>query len=138
MADTLKNPVFTPEDIIRFPAGIPGFEQNKEFVIVRLPDYLPFEWLVAADGSGLRFAIVNPMAFRPDYAPNIIKEQLGDLQFDHADDVLLYTIVTIRPNPAESTVNLIGPVFINRARRIGKQIIIDDDRYSTRDTIFKG
>ena len=138
MADSLKNPVFSPEDVIRFPAGIPGFEQNKEFVIVRLPEYLPFEWLVAADGSGLRFAIVNPMAFRPDYAPNIIKEQLGDLKYDSPDDVLLYTIVTIRPNPAESTVNLIGPVFINRARRIGKQIIIDDDRYSTRDTIFKG
>lgn len=137
MADSLKNPVFSPEDVITFAAGIPGFEHNKEFIIVRLPDYLPFEWLVAADGSGLRFAIVNPMAFRPDYAPNIIKEQLGDLKFDSPDDVLLYTIVTIRPNPAESTVNLIGPVFINKTRRIGKQIIIDDDRYSTRDTIFK-
>ena len=138
MGDFLKDTVFSKEDIIHFPAGIPGFERSKDFVIVRLPEFLPFEWLMAADGSGLRFAIINPMLFLADYAPNVIKEQLEDLKFDTPDDVILYAIVTIKENPADSTANLIGPVFINKVKRIGKQIIIEDDRYTTRDRIIGG
>ena len=138
MADFLKDLVFSPDDVIDFPYGIPGFESNKKFVIVRMPDFLPFEWLVAADDSGLRFAVVNPMVFRPDYSPNIIKEQLGDLRFDSSEDVLIYAIVTLKPNPVESTVNLIGPVFINKNKHIGKQVIIEDEKYSTRDRIIQG
>ena len=137
MADVLKNTVYSTEDIIHFPAGIPGFENSHDFVIVRVPEYVPFEWLVAADGSGLRFAIINPMLFMPEYSPNVVKEQLNDLNFDSPDDVLMYTIVTIRENPADSTANLIGPVFINRKKRTGKQIIIDDDRYTTREKILR-
>ncbi len=138
MAESFKDLVFSPEDIIDFPYGIPGFEDQKKFVIVRMPDFLPFEWLVSADGSGLRFAIINPMVFRPDYSPNIIKEQLGDLKFDSPEEVLIYSIVTLRPNPADSTVNLIGPVFINKNKHLGKQVIIEDEKYSTRDRIIQG
>ncbi|MFW6253738.1 MAG: flagellar assembly protein FliW [Chitinivibrionales bacterium] len=137
MGDIFQNLVYQQEDIIRFPAGIPGFEQRKEFVLVQIPEYLPFEWLVCTDGSKLRFAIINPMVFLPDYSPNVTKEQLADLQFEKPEDILLYTIVTIRDNPAESTANLIGPLFINRTRRLGKQVIIDDDRYSTKENILR-
>ncbi|MFP4417464.1 MAG: flagellar assembly protein FliW [Chitinispirillaceae bacterium] len=137
MGDIFQNLVYQQEDIIRFPAGIPGFEQRKEFVLVQIPEYLPFEWLVCTDGSKLRFAIINPMVFLPDYSPNVTKEQLADLQFEKPEDILLYTIVTIRDNPADSTANLIGPLFINRTRRLGKQVIIDDDRYSTKENILR-
>ena len=136
MGDSFTDLVFEEKDIIQFPAGIPGFENNKEFVIVQLPEYAPFEWLVATDNSGLRFAIINPMIFHPDYAPNIIKEQLTDLAIDKPEDILLYCIVTIRKNPEESTANLVGPVIINKTRRFGKQIIIDDEKYSTKEPIL--
>ncbi|MFW5775510.1 MAG: flagellar assembly protein FliW [Chitinivibrionales bacterium] len=137
MGDIFQNLVYQQEDIIRFPAGIPGFELHKEFVLVQVPEYLPFEWLVCTDGSKLRFAIINPMLFLPDYSPNMTKEHLTDLQFEKPEDILLYAIVTIRENPAESTANLIGPLFINRTKRIGKQVIIDDDRYSTKEKILR-
>ncbi len=136
MTDMFKELVYAEEDVIQFPAGIPGFEKNKAFVIVSIPEYTPFEWLVATDGSELRFAIINPMIFRPDYAPNIVKEQLQDLQIEKPEDILLYAIVTIRQNPEESTANLIGPVVINKTKRIGKQIIIENDKYTTKELIL--
>lgn len=136
MSDMFKDLVYEKEDVIQFPAGIPGFDKNKEFVIVSIPEYMPFEWLAATDGSGLRFAIINPMIFRPDYAPNIIKEQLEELEIKKPEDILLFAIVTIRENPEESTANLIGPVIINKTKRIGKQIIIEDDKYSTKESIL--
>ena len=137
MGDFFKNLVYAKEDIIKFPAGIPGFEEKKEFAIVQLPEFAPFEWLVCTDESGLRFAIINPMTFKPDYSPNIIKEQLDDLEIEKPEDLLLYTIVTIRENPEESTANLIGPVIINKSKRIGKQIIIEDDKYTTKEKILR-
>jgi flagellar assembly factor FliW len=50
---------------------------------------------------------------------------------------LLYTIVTIAENPLLSTANLIGPVIINKTKRIAKQVIIDDERYSTQEPILR-
>jgi len=137
MGDFFKNLVYANEDIITFNSGIPGFEQNKQFVIVSIPEYAPFEWLVCIDGSKLRFAIINPLLFEPDYDPKIIKEQLDDLAVEKPEDLLLYVIVTIRENPLESTANLVGPIILNRRKKTGKQIIIDDDRYTTREPILR-
>jgi flagellar assembly factor FliW len=137
MGDFYSNLVYAKDDIILFHAGIPGFEKSKEFVLVSIPEYVPFEWLICIDGSLLRFAIINPMLFRPDYSPAMEKEQLVDLGIEKPEDVLLYSIVTIRENPLESTANLVGPVIINKSKRIGKQIIIDDDRYTTQEIILR-
>jgi flagellar assembly factor FliW len=136
MADFFSELVYSDADILTFPAGIPGFEEHTRYVLVHIADYAPFEWLVCVDGSRLRFAVINPLMFRPDYEPRISKEQLAELEIEKPEDVLLYCIVTIRDNPADSTANLVGPVVINKTRRIGKQIIIEDDRYSTQVKIL--
>jgi flagellar assembly factor FliW len=137
MADFFKDLVYSKEDIITFPSGVPGFEKNKTFVLVQIPDYSPFEWLVCVDGSCLRFAIINPLMFLPDYTPAMNKEHLEDLAIEKPEDILLYCIVTIAVNPVQSTANLVGPVVINKTKRLGKQIIFDDDRYGTQEPILR-
>jgi flagellar assembly factor FliW len=137
MGDFYKNLVYSKEDIITFPSGIPGFEKNKSFVLVSIPDYVPFEWLVCVDGSPLRFAVINPLMFKPDYAPKIQKEQLEDMGFVKPEDVLLFVIVTINENPLESTANMVGPIVINKTRRVGKQVIVEDDQYTTQEPILR-
>lgn len=137
MGDFFKDLVYSKDDIISFPSGIPGFEKSRHFVIVSISEYAPFEWLVCTDGSPLRFAIINPLLFEPAYEPALMKEQLGDLCLEKPDDILLYSIVTIRENPLESTANLVGPLIINRVKRLGKQIIVDDERYSTQEPIIR-
>jgi flagellar assembly factor FliW len=137
MGDFFKDLVYSKDDIITFSSGIPGFEKAKEYVIVSIPDYAPFEWLVCIDGSRLRFAIINPLLFLPEYSPAMVKEQIEDLEVSKPEDILLYSIVTIRENPLESTANLVGPLIINREKRLGKQIIVDDDRYSTQEPLIR-
>jgi flagellar assembly factor FliW len=137
MSDFFKDLVYAKEDVITFAHGIPGFENKKEFVLVQIPDFVPFEWLVCVDGSRLRFAVINPLLFCPDYAPNIGKDQLDELHIQKPEDILLYTIVTIGENPLQSTANLIGPVLLNKSKRLGKQVIIEDERYSTQEPILR-
>jgi flagellar assembly factor FliW len=129
--------VFSPEDVITFSDGIPGFENHTRFVIVPMPQCEPFSWLACVDGVHLRFAIINPLIFIPDYSPKLSKEQLAELNIDELQDLVLYAIVTIGKNPVESTVNLAGPIIINKSARLGKQVLIEDNRYSTQDPIFR-
>jgi flagellar assembly factor FliW len=137
MGDFYQNLIYSKDDVITFPSGIPGFEKNRQFAIISTPEYAPFDWLVCVDGTKLRFAIINPMLIQPDYSPNMVKEQLEVLSLQKPEDILLYVIVTINENPMNSTANFIGPIVINKAKKIGKQIIVDDDRYSTQEPILR-
>jgi flagellar assembly factor FliW len=137
MSDFFTDLVYAKEDIITFQEGIPGFESSKHFVLVQDPEYTPFEWLVCTDECRLRFAVINPMLFEPEYAPPMHKEHLHEVGVEKAEDILLYAIVTIRENPRDCTANLCAPVLINRQKKLGKQIILEDSQYSVKEPILK-
>ncbi|MBL8026576.1 MAG: flagellar assembly protein FliW [Fibrobacteres bacterium] len=138
MSDFFSNIVFEKDDVITFPDGIPGFDGLTDFVLVRIPDQEPFEWLVCTQNPLIRFAVVNPLHILPDYDPKISKEQLSPLAIETPDDLLIYVIITLKPILTESTANCIGPVFINRKKKLGRQIVIDGDRYSVQQPLVGG
>lgn len=128
---------WTEDQVIRFPAGLPGFENARRFIIMSIPEHQPFHWMECVDeGNAIRFAIINPLSFRPDYQPKIKKEELASLRIGDPKELLLYVIVTLRAPLVESTANLMGPLFINIREKAGKQIIIENDAYSLRERII--
>lgn len=131
------NLVYEQDDIIHFKDGIPGFDQNKDFVIVKDENYAPFEWLVCVDGSNLRFAMLNPMIVDPTYNPNITKSQIQGLGLENPEDVLMYCFVTIAPNPSDSTINFMGPVIMNTSTKVGRQIILENSHYGTKEPVIR-
>ncbi|OGJ84533.1 MAG: hypothetical protein A2268_11105 [Candidatus Raymondbacteria bacterium RifOxyA12_full_50_37] len=137
MADMFEKLVFKQEDIISFKDGIPGFEKFHSFVVVTLTEHAPFEWLVCTEDTSLRFVIINPLAIDPGYNPDITKTQLEGLGFNSADDVLIYVIVTLRTNLLESTANFVGPLFINKKKMVGRQIVVDSEKYSVQEPVIK-
>jgi len=138
MADFFDELVFSQDDIITFPDGIPGFEGRKPFVIVETPQFDPFAWLVCVDGSRLRFAVINPLIFVPDYSPKLPKSLFAESEMGgNPNDLVLYTIVTLRENPLESTANLAAPILINKVKKKGRQIITEDERYNTQEPIVR-
>lgn len=137
MSDFFDEIIYTDEDVIRFEKGIPGFEEIKEFILLKIPDFEPFQWLISAKSTDLRFAIINPLMIRDDYNPDIQKEQIQDLGLEKPEDVLMFVIATLSQKPEETTANLLGPIIINRVKRVGKQIILDDERYSLKERILK-
>ena len=128
---------WTEDQVIRFPCGLPGFENARKFIIMSVPEHQPFHWMECVDeGNTIRFAIINPLSFRPDYQPKIKKEELAALNIADPKELLLYVIVTLRAPLMESTANLMGPLFINIREKVGKQIIIENDAYSLRERII--
>ncbi|MDR2178262.1 MAG: flagellar assembly protein FliW [Treponema sp.] len=120
---------------IVFPQGLFGFEELKEYVLLDA-EKQPFYWLQSVDKEQVAFVVVNPFLIRADYEVNIGNEELADIGIDAPEKTLIFSIVTIPPAGDPMTVNLQGPLVINRDTRRGKQAILTDSRWKTKHDIM--
>lgn len=108
---------------LRLPMGLLGFEQIKDYLLVANPAEEPFRWLQVKDNPSLAFVVVEPFLAAPDYQPDIPQPDVEFLGLSSPEEALLYNIVTVHPNH-RATVNLKGPIVINRNTGVAKQVII--------------
>jgi flagellar assembly factor FliW len=80
------------------------------------------------DEGDLAFLVVPPAAVLPDYSPVLSDDDVAFLAIESPDDVIIYNIVTIRPD-GTSSVNLKGPIVINRHSMTGKQVVLANSPY---------
>ena len=112
-----------PEGLkVRLPLGLLGFEQTKEYALITDPAIDPFLWLQAADDPKLAFLVLSPFEVLPDYRPDLSLEDISFLGLKGPDESLVFSIVTVRGTGA-ATLNLKGPVVLNRHTMAGKQVI---------------
>jgi len=114
-------------DVIALPDGLVGFAQVDWVIAVPVNDDGLFWWLQAVDDPALAFLTVVPWAFFGDYEPVVPEDAQARLELDDPGDVLVYCLVTIHDDPRRFTANLLGPVVINRRRRLGRQVVLDAD-----------
>lgn len=110
------------ECLIQMPLGLLGFEQFKSFALVTNPEEQPFLWLQAAEEPKLAFLVMSPFVIIPNYRPEISDEDAGSLGLHDQEEPLIFNIVTMR-GAQQATVNLKGPIVLNRRTLVAKQII---------------
>ena len=108
---------------VRLPTGLLGFEHIKDYVLLANPAEQPFAWLQVKDNVSLAFIVIDPYIAVPEYKPNIPQLDIENLGVQNLDDALILNIVTVHGNN-RATMNLKGPIIINRRTHIGKQIVI--------------
>jgi flagellar assembly factor FliW len=123
--DTLeaKAPETLVDNRLHLPAGILGFEQFTDYMLLANPAEAPFAWLRVTENVSLAFVVINPFLVMPDYKPDIPDVDVEFLGLKEANDALLFNIVTVW-EPNRATVNLKGPIVINRHTHVGKQVIV--------------
>jgi len=126
LAETLLNPLpeFPPSLELRFANGIVGFPEHRRGEIFHIADQLPFQWLRLHGPNPLHFVIIDPCGIIPDYAPELFDDDATALGIATASDALLYNIVTVRDQPSQSTVNLVGPIVVNRHTGAARQVVV--------------
>jgi len=112
-------------DIIRLPFGLLGFEHVKQYVLLANPAEEPFMWFQMLDDTKRAFLVAPPSRLVADYQPDISDDEVDFLELTDPSDAFLLNIVTLRGN-GHATVNLKGPVVINRRTLIGKQVILNN------------
>jgi flagellar assembly factor FliW len=125
--DTVMHNELEPGEIgtgklLHLPLGLLGFEHLKQYQLIAEPAETPFCWLQVMGDPSLAFLVVPPFAVLPTYSPDISEEDAAFLGLSKASDALLFNIVTLRPDN-KSTVNLKGPVVVNRHTLVAKQVV---------------
>jgi flagellar assembly factor FliW len=105
---------------------LPGFPDARRFALVELAPGGALFALRSLDDPDLRFLVVPPAPFFPDYAPEIDDISAATLQLTGADDALVLLVVTPGDTPADATANLLAPVVVNVRTHAAAQVVLAD------------
>ncbi len=117
------------------PQGLIGFADYTHAEILYVQEHLPFLWLKltgAKESDSVHFIVIEPAGFIPGYEPELFDEDAASLEISDSSEVMLLNIVTMtNQQPVEASVNLIGPIVVNRRTQIGRQLVVSNyQRYS--------
>ncbi|MCP2269115.1 flagellar assembly factor FliW [Actinokineospora diospyrosa] len=112
---------------IEFRTPMPGFPEHREFVLVAVDPDGPLFTLRSVDDPDLRFLVVPPAPFYPDYAPRVGEQVLEQLGTTDPEDLLVLLVVTAAGTVAEATANLLAPVIVDQSTRRAVQVILEED-----------
>ncbi len=113
---------YDEKHILTFPEGLIGFEENRQFLIVHDEDSEPFRWLISLNDQELSFPLVELPKNQAELFGRIFPEE----------NVTLFAVVSIKHEIDDSTINLKSPIVIDSNKRIGRQVVLDDDQLNVR------
>jgi len=119
------------EKVIHFDKGLPGFQEEKAFVLIDFPDNPVFQILQSTTSAHVAFVVASPYHFKKDYAFDLGEQVKKELSITQFEQVRVLSILTLRDPFVDSTINLQAPLIINVDSMVGQQIILSDE-YSSR------
>lgn len=126
-----------PTDLIMFAEGLLGFENLKKYFVVDPGDSTLILWLQSTEDEKVAFPIIEPKIFKPDYIAKLLPADLNGLELDSLQAAKLYSILTIPANVTEMSANLKAPIVINSAKKVGKQIVLQDSKLTVKHEMYK-
>ena len=118
-------------DTILFPKGLLGFEEHRRFLLLTAPEYAPFAHLQSLDDPALSFVVLNPNLVFPHYKVEVDPREIAELEVADVTEVAALGIVTVPEDMGRMSVNLQGPVLLNRRNKRAKQIVLVHSPYTT-------
>lgn len=124
------------KQLVTFPEGLLGFEKYTKFALID-SEYEPFIWLQSTEESKLAFLMIDPFLICNDYEADIDDSTLKNIGVESAEDIIIMTLVTIPKDGSAITANFLGPIVINKKNRKCLQVILNDNRWTTKFDIVK-
>lgn len=121
------------EDIVHFPEGLVGLASHKQFILLQDPESTDLIWLQSLDQHDFALATIHSSKLGPDFPLEVHPAELHSLRLDSPDDLAAFLI--INRIDGQFFVNLRGPIMVNAQRMIGRQVVLQDDRYGVRHAV---
>lgn len=112
--------------VIELIAPMPGFPAFRKFALVELDDDGLLYQLRSVENPELRFLVMPPVPFFPDYAPEVGEDVVEGLAITSVEDVIVLVVVSAGDSLEASTANLLAPIIVNTVNRRACQAILDD------------
>jgi flagellar assembly factor FliW len=125
--------------VFHFPYGLPGFEQEREFLFLTRPHTEPLLFLQSLGNPRLCFILLPILVVDPNYSVTLDADEMAALRLAPGrqprigEDILCAAIV--RTGGDDPAANLLAPVVVNLKEQIGMQVIQADSTYSHRHPI---
>jgi flagellar assembly factor FliW len=114
-----------------------GFPERRDYALIRLDDDGVVCALRSLDEPDLRFVVVPPAGFFPDYAPEIDDATAKSLGATSAEDLLVLVMVNTADSAETATANLLAPVVVNHRTRRAVQVVLHDESLSLRTPLMQ-
>ena len=124
------------KDIIHFTEGLLGFTEYTDFVFFDIKDCEPFKSMLSVVEGGPDFIVVDPRLIFEDYSPLDYFSSSEELDIGDPVELVVLSIVTLAEEPENSTVNLRGPLFVNLSSKLARQIVLPDDKHSSKSPLM--
>jgi flagellar assembly factor FliW len=123
--------------LIHFPAGLPGFEQCRRFVLLASSAMPPLQCLHGIGDPPASFLAIEPRLVLPSYRCTLGR---ADRERLHAADdaCLLWLALLTIDHQGAAFANLRAPVVINPASMSGYQVVPKDSLYPLRHPVTLG
>lgn len=119
------------DEIITFPQGLPGFEENTRFKVFHEEGKPTVHWLQSVDDAELCFSVMEPQLLNVGYEFVLEDDQCQLIELDESDDFAVVVLLYKQGDqgeevPAYKTIraNLNAPVVINVRSRKAIQVVL--------------
>ena len=122
---------YNPDNLLKFPAGLIGFPNLRNFIVMPNKKEGPLFWIQCIDDPAFAFVLTDPTNFFLDYhvAPDNMERQL--LHIGNDDPCYVLTVVTVPPDQ-NITINLAAPIVFSPKTNRALQVILENSPYKTK------
>lgn len=124
------------EDRLVIVEGLLGFGGLERYVVHRPAGLDIFQWLQSEQVPQLAFVVCPPRVIVPDYHIDVSREELEGIELEEESDADILVLLAHPHDPSRMTANLLGPVVVNRSKRLARQVVLGGPEYSAKHKVF--
>ena len=124
------------KNMVHLPLGLYGFEDYTDFALFDLKDCEPFRSMLSIQEGGPDFVVVESALIFDDYDPLESIGPIDEIGIGDSVELVILSLVTLAENPEDITANLRGPILLNLTTRKAIQVVLQDEKYSTKVPIM--
>jgi flagellar assembly factor FliW len=122
---------------LHLPFGLIGLRHLTHFELEPAAESMPFQVLRAIGNEIYEFVVVDPSTLLDGYSCVLRDEDVDSLRIGRVEDAMILNIVAIHSHdPQYVTVNLVGPIVVNRSTLIGQQVILHNSAEFSTDHVI--
>lgn len=124
-----------PDQTWSFPKGMPGFEDEKEFVLLPVEGNNLFQVLQSTTTHDIAFIVASPYTLIEEYSFVVDEPTINLLDIEKEEDVFVLAVLSLKEQIDLSTINLQAPLIFQKNTKKAKQMILNDNTFSLRHPI---
>jgi len=132
---------YQSEALFRFPSGLPGFEDQRNFVFLKKPGLEPLMFLQSLDTRNLCFILLPARAIDGKFRLELTPDEIREIGLPEertpviGEDILCAAFICAGEEDGPNA-NLMAPVVVNLHNNIGMQVIHAETNYSHRHPLL--